>query len=263
MRSRDRSVPRMRLMIGPILWLLVTGGAVAQTGGPIPAAEPIPGIDIIAERVADPQISGALVAGAVFAGGALVDQAPALHVVLPLDWAGGTVCLHARSLDARYERKRYYEVGAEWASRPAPLGYPTQYPEYTAPSREVPEDAASHIALALSPGACDREPDREVPRVLVGDWNTRPEPGRDVQIYINSQGADAAFVYAGALPGAIACRSVRSERAKAFDYVCPIPAGALLPPVTPLELSLRRGNRYDPGRYLDLVTAIEAVDGVD
>ncbi|CTQ67466.1 hypothetical protein [Roseibium alexandrii] len=245
----------MRPAIALLFWLLAAGGALAQS------ADPIPGTDVIAERVADPQISGALVAGAVFTGGASVDWKPALHAVLPADWPGGTVCVHARSLDASYERKRYYEVGTDWAGRPAPLGYPTQYPEYTAPGREVPEDAAAHIATAISPGACDREPGGGVPRVLVGDWNTRPEPGRDVRLYINSQGASAAFIYAGTHPGAIACRPVANEHAKTFDHVCPIPAAALTPPVTPLELSLRRGNRYDLGRYLDLVTAVAAVDG--
>ena len=259
-RSGSGSVWTRRLIgRAAFLSLVAAGGAIAQTDTTTP--DPIPGTDVIAERVADPQIAGALVAGAVFAGGAPTDRAPALYAALPDDWPGAPVCLHARSLDASYERKRFYEIGTEWAGRVVPLDYPTRYPQYTAPDRVVGEDEAAHIALALSLGACDREPDREIPRILVGDWNTRPDPGRDVRLYLNSQGATAAFVYAGALPEAIACRPVTSERAKTFSHVCSIPAGALTPPATPLEVLLQRGTRYDPGRYLDLVTAGPAGGG--
>jgi hypothetical protein len=186
----------------------------------------------------------------MFAGVAPTEDRPSLSTYIRQDMAGGQVCMHAVSLDGIYETVYSYDVPGELGNASVlPLQYPTKFP------KRVGNDPGTDLAVLLTPGSCDDDPDS----FLVGYWNTAAQKDRPpVILMLNSLGADEVFVFLGSDLSAdpIDCSPVFLDSPRAYDHICELPADAetngdeLL-----VEINVVRSGVRDPAKTIKLVVA--------
>lgn len=171
----------------------------------------LPSVEIQNETV---KISGAFIVGAMYLSDLPSSDLPVLSAPVPAAWAGTEICVQGRSADGVYESDYTYKVPTDWSGLGLlGLDYPTKYPD------QVIKTDPHLFGVSLTQGSCENRGTV----ILASYWNRNAsEVAADVALLVNSLGADEMFVFVGDDPSSTPtdCVKSKSEKARAFDFVC-------------------------------------------
>ena len=199
------------------------------------------------ERLDPPrEVSQLPVAGfAVFSP--LPATGPELRALLPADWRGGEICVHARSADGGYEAINTHLVPEDFTGPVGRLPFQTGHPDLLAGY------GSETLAVLVTAGACARD-SREIPDVTLAFWNARPELQGEAVLLMNSLRAERVFVYVGeGAASPIECTPAEADVRYSFDTRCAIPLDRLPEGRTQLSILAMRNQQFDPPQTFHVV----------